>query len=190
MKLKSSSIARILDSYRMKLKFRVVWGFIFSLLILWTLFKLSAKKTNSKTENGLFKLKSSSINLNELHFIGTCLLEEAGKKIVKIRQENGNDDAKFDLKKKKDNSVVTKADLKSHTIIVHTLSHKYPDLKINSEENSATDLDGDAFDLDYYMSVCDKYKKSETDLIANMEEINVWVDPLDATQEYSGIFRI
>jgi len=152
---------------------------IFIFATLWAVFKLSGSKSHD------FRLKSTAINLNELNHMGECLLREAGKEIVKIRSQNLNSDANFDLKKKSDNSVVTEADLRSHTIIVHTLNHKYPNLKINSEENTGGDLT--TSDLNHYLYACDKYKKTDKDIVANIDDINVWVDPLDATQEYSGI---
>ena len=77
---------------------------------------------------------------------------------------------------------MTKADLESHTILTETLKHKFKNLKINSEEN---DQDSPNFKLDTYMSLCDSYQSKKDDIFKPISEINVWIDPLDATQEYS-----
>lgn len=164
----------------MKLKSRFILLAIFAFLTLWALLRLLKSGNNDRA----LQLRSNMINLNELNHMGECLLREAGKEIVRIRNENSNADSNFDMKKKADNSVVTKADLRSHTIIVHTLENKYPNLKINSEENGGADLSRD--ELEVFLTACDNYEGRETDLYANINEINVWVDPLDATQEYSG----
>jgi hypothetical protein len=119
------------------------------------------------------------INLDELFYVSNCLLREAGKRIVEIRKN-----ADFKANHKKDDSVVTKADLESHTIIVHTLEHKFKRLKVHSEENGANIAD---VDLGYYLRTCDNYEKKTGDLYTSIENIQVWIDPLDATQEYSGM---
>lgn len=127
--------------------------------------------------------QESLINLNRLQHVGECLLREAGKEIVRIRRENTNEDAKFEMKHKADASVVTRADLRSHTIIVHTLESLFPGLTINSEENQG-DLSDE--ELRLYRSRCDTYVNNDgMDLLASLSDVNVWVDPLDATQEYS-----
>jgi hypothetical protein len=123
---------------------------------------------------------AEQINLNELFFVGDCLLREAGKRIVSIRQQAG-----FKFEHKKDTSVVTKADLESHTIIVHTLESKFKRLRVHSEENGA--VTGNNFDLAHYLAACDRYVKQSSDLYTSVENIQVWIDPLDATQEYSGL---
>lgn len=133
--------------------------------------------------HNLASRKEALVNLNRLHHVGECLLRESGKEIVRIRRENSNDDAKFEMKHKADASVVTRADLRSHTIIVHTLESIFPGLTVNSEENQG-DLSDE--ELRTYRSRCDTYvSNDETDLFASLSDINVWVDPLDATQEYS-----
>jgi 3'-phosphoadenosine 5'-phosphosulfate (PAPS) 3'-phosphatase len=120
------------------------------------------------------------INLNELFHIGRCLVEKAGEKIVEIRSKN-------DLKIKNklaDKSIVTEADLKSHQVLVDGLQFKFKHLKVISEENSDEHND---FQTKAYVDLCSgSYKSSENDHYVLMSLVNVWIDPLDATQEYSG----
>lgn len=171
------------SSILMKLRTKYLLGLFFLFAFTWSSVKFFAFNAGQKGRNEqerLFikKINDEKINLNELFHFGECLIKEAGKKIVQIRQSS-------DLKvnhKEKDNSVVTKADYESHTILTETLRHKFPNLKINSEEN---DQNNSKFDLKFYMSKCDSYKAKPNDLIKSILEINVWIDPLDATQEYS-----
>lgn len=127
---------------------------------------------------------SDLINLNELYHVGDCLLREAGKEIVRIRGSS-NGDEKFGMRMKADASVVTRADVRSHTIIVHTLESLFPGLTINSEENEGELSDEE---LRHYVTKCGThtFTRSDSDLLASLHDVNVWVDPLDATQEYSG----
>jgi inositol monophosphatase 3 len=146
---------------------------------------LEAKESQELRDYSMNVVKSarpSRINLNELFHFGQCLLREAGKRIVTIRKNTD-----LNINHKKDKSVVTKADLESHTIIVHTLEHKFQSLNIHSEENSVND---ENFNLNYFMNLCDNYEKKSSDIYAPLNNIQVWIDPLDATQEYSGKLKV
>lgn len=121
------------------------------------------------------------INLNELYSIGECLLEEAGKKIVDIRKNSKNKDI---VGIKSDKSVITKADIESHKIIMHTLQYKYKVLNIRSEEDGNLELK-DVPEAKRILGICDKYVKKKTDAVFHVKDLNVWIDPLDATIEYS-----
>lgn len=180
----------------MKLKSRfVLLSVVFLVATLWALMKL-AEYSSSSSSNGRsgarkMRLRARMVNLNELQFIGECLVREAGEEIVRIRRENANSDARFALEKKADESPVTQADRISHAIIVHALERKYAgDLPIHSEESTndgVVDLSDD--EVRRHLANCDRYQTRESDLNASMDEIDVWVDPLDATQEYSGSNR-
>ncbi|CAF0787604.1 unnamed protein product [Brachionus calyciflorus] len=171
------------NSVLMKLKSRYLLISFFVFAVVWSslkLFSFNIGQKNRSDQKQLFKkhIEIDNINLNELFHFGDCLLKEAGKKIVQIRKET---DFKINHKEK-DNSVVTKADLESHTILTETLKSKFKSLRINSEEN---DQDSPDFKVNEYMAKCDNYKAKSDDLIKASQDINVWIDPLDATQEYS-----
>lgn len=128
-------------------------------------------------------VQNDDVNLNELYHIGECLLEQAGEKIVDIRQKM--DSAKTDFKRKVDKSIVTEADMESHNIIVHSLQYKYKFLRIISEEDGQLDTSyvPEAIKT---LHKCDNYTPQKTDAVFNAADLKVWIDPLDATQEYSG----
>jgi inositol monophosphatase 3 len=121
------------------------------------------------------------INLNELFHIGDCLLKQSADRIVKIRIDSlNNKQMDFDHKKD-DDSVVTTADLESHNIIVHSLKDKFKNLVVKSEENTNDNF----FDSSIYLRKCDTYEKKPDDKYAPVSDLIVYIDPLDATQEYS-----
>ncbi|RNA38126.1 inositol monophosphatase 3-like [Brachionus plicatilis] len=170
-------------NFFMKLRTKYLLSLFFVFAITWSsvkFFTFNAGQKDRDQQDRLFKkqINDGQINLNELFHFGECLIKEAGQKIVQLRKMSN-----FKVEhKEKDNSVVTKADFESHTILTETLKNKFPTLKINSEEN---DQKNSKFDLKFYMSKCDNYKAKSDDLIKSTLEINVWIDPLDATQEYS-----
>lgn len=177
---------------KMRLKSKYLIVVLFSIIFVWSFYKLleprifknltDFNEINADIENPIYS--NDLINLNDLFRTGECLLAEAGKKIVEIRSQS----SELILDRKKlDNSIVTKADIESHTIIVHTLNAKYNNkLKIVSEES--TNKDVKEFDANHYLSKCGnlEHPKQESDITADLRDITVWIDPLDATQEYSG----
>jgi len=92
------------------------------------------------------------------------IAEKAGDKIMKIYQQD------FEVNYKKDNSPLTKADIKSNEIIVKSLKELYPKIPILSEEN----------------------KEVPYNIRKNWEYF--WlIDPLDGTKEFvkkNGEFTI
>ena len=69
------------------------------------------------------------LNLNFLESIGLIAIE-AGKSVMDVYAED------FDIKEKKPNHPVTKADIKSHLIIKKKLENKLPNTHFFSEESN------------------------------------------------------
>lgn len=74
---------------------------------------------------------------------------------------------------------VTTADFRSHCLMTETLKYNFPQLHIISEEN---------------VKECEKVEESDLkpDVLANIQDeyvdlndVTVWIDPLDATKEYT-----
>ncbi len=140
-------------------------------------------RINANEKSDLEFDSNEQINLNKLFHIGRCLVEKAGEKIVQIRTNN-----ELNVKNKvADKSIVTQADLRSHQVLVDSLQYKFKNLKIISEENSDEHSDSLA---QSYVDLCSiGFKSSSSDMYVPLSQVNVWIDPLDATQEYSGILK-
>ena len=177
----------------MRLKTNYLFTILFLIFFCWTSFKLLEPTLFKKVsdfptydqrmlDTGLKRNRDNAVNLNELFTFGECLLKEAGQKIVQIRSESDQ----LKVNKKIDKSVVTKADIESHTIIVHTLETRYNNkLRVVSEESGSKQAKN--FDVNYYLKKCNTNRPVEkTDKFEDLDDITVWIDPLDATQEYSG----
>jgi hypothetical protein len=161
---------------------------IFGIFIIITVmaYKLSVYSRNDNKMDLVLLDESvkAKLNLNELFHIGECLLKRSGEAIVDIRNKD------IDATNKKDESIVTKADYASNAIIVDTLKFKYSNkLNVISEEISDEPFDMEA--IESHLGECDNYiVQPSTDTFIDFINVNVWIDPLDATQEYSGFYLV
>lgn len=81
------------------------------------------------------------------------------------------------------NDGVTTADLESHCVMKATLKQDFPEILIISEEAQAKCKErGDERNA----GVGSKELTKLEDVWVQKDDINVWIDPLDATQEYTG----
>ena len=129
------------------------------------------------------------INLVDLFDSAFPLVYEAGETIKLFKNTKENYGKLF--KKPTKNEPVTIADLLSHTIITHGLKEKFPNLKIVSEEKDSFNQK-EFNEIKRHYQVEHKYPKfpfvyNDKHLLTfPLSSIAVWVDPLDATKEFTG----
>ena len=124
-----------------------------------------------------------TVRISELIAASIHLAEKSGAKIVEIRKLNNDEIGQLSkgLTKEGMDEYVTLGDQMSHEIITSGLRAAWPNLAYKSEEK------------DYAVSKVPPPKRhhSEVSAIARRDEsvainhVTVWIDPLDATQEYT-----
>lgn len=84
------------------------------------------------------------------------------------------------------NDPVTNADLRSHCVMEQGLKRLFSKVTIISEEDSIGKEcpDVNPFELD--PTVIDEIIQLPDDHLVAADDVTVWIDPLDATQEYTG----
>ncbi|EFA00621.1 putative inositol monophosphatase 3 [Tribolium castaneum] len=122
---------------------------------------------------------SVKINLKQLLEVAIKAAENGGKEVV-ANKDNLQVKSKG-LTKEGMQDRVTTADYSSHCAIMKTLKHAYPTLHIISEEKK---VQCDDREIDYLGHVT--IPKSLDDHLEEIRDISVWIDPLDATYEYTG----
>lgn len=85
------------------------------------------------------------------------------------------------------NDPVTNADLRSHCAMERGLHRLFPKVTIISEEEVAC-ADENHIELD--PTVIDEDIHLPDDHLVDAGDVTIWIDPLDATQEYTGDVRI
>lgn len=137
------------------------------------------------------------INLKQLLVACIQASEAGGQQVYNIRKPKSGNDNQLDIRSKKGengekSSLVTKGDLASHRVIVHGLSATFTGLQVISEENHHEDADENEdeivkpFHLSHdRMFFSEDISSLPPDLQVPLKQLTIWVDPLDATQEYA-----
>lgn len=124
---------------------------------------------------------NSQVNLKDILITAVFATENGGQQ-VKRYADNFTIESKGETKEGSKISVTT-ADFKSHCAMLGIFKQRYPKLKIVSEESGTKCNSKDEYD-----SIIDS-KKTEfhlDDTWVEAKDIQIWIDPLDATQEYTG----
>ncbi|XP_063623598.1 putative inositol monophosphatase 3 [Cydia splendana] len=156
----------------------LILGFILFLIIYW------------RSGGATVTDKSDLVNLKHLLKAGIFAAERGGKRVVS--QKNGELNVQSKGKTQEGaNDPVTDADLASHCAMYYSLKNTFPKLSIVSEEHTgaAGCSDQEAIDLESTPAghgVID-YMFDE---LVYIKDVTVWIDPLDATQEYTeGLYQ-
>lgn len=158
---------------------------IITLIFLLIFYYLTFSK---KVQNNYGIMKNTNeINLRKL-LIGSIQAAQKGgievltvSKLVEINAKNKGKTLEGA------NDLITDADLKSHCVMAQGLQRIFPKLKIISEEDTqATHVkcpELSLFDLDPTV-LHDSVQVADENV--HIDDVAVWIDPLDATQEFSG----
>nr|CAI5851548.1 unnamed protein product [Callosobruchus analis] len=128
------------------------------------------KNVTSKVQN--------KISLNKLLSVAIEAAESGGRVVVATK-DNMNLKSKG-LTNEGLKDPVTAADLLSHCSMVKVIKHHFPSLRIISEEKAAC-LENESIPSSLQILLDSQLEQEVDD-----NEVVIWIDPLDATYEYSG----
>ncbi|KAJ8950010.1 hypothetical protein NQ318_002421 [Aromia moschata] len=149
---------------------KVILSFVTVLFILFMyVHKMDVVKEQEPRKIDLFKLLKVAIRA----------AENGGKNIVRVK-DHINIHSKGLTKEGQQDSVTT-ADFLSHCSMTNTLQHFFPYIKLISEEAKTKCEEGH---IDNY-SVGELFIENLTYQYVEEDDVTVWIDPLDATQEYT-----
>lgn len=137
----------------------------------------------SKTPNAHYNKNPNEVNLRKL-LIGSIQAARAGG----LEVLDVSKDADFNVQSKGKTlegviDPVTDADFRSHCVMQHSLHRLFPRLTIISEEDNSQNKcpDVKSFDLDPTVL----HDTEVPDENVDVNDVSVWIDPLDATKEYT-----
>ncbi|XP_041360007.1 inositol monophosphatase 3-like [Gigantopelta aegis] len=131
------------------------------------------------------------VSMKELLSVSIVLAQRGGKIVRDIAINNNRtlDTKQKGLTREGKKELVTRSDVESHKAIYYGFAKAYPGMQVISEEH-----DTEPISLSAIPEVTKKLEEVEniikSDQSIAMKSISVWVDPLDATQEYTeGLYK-
>jgi len=121
--------------------------------------------------------------ISEVLSAAIYLTEKAGRKVREIREEDELDEQSKGKTKEGVNDPLTQGDMESHRILVKGFMKAFPALNIVSEENEIEGIEGVVPPSLMHPDVLSKVQGIEQ--LVPAKDITVWIDPLDATKEYT-----
>lgn len=154
---------------------------IFCVILLLIFFYIVSNKKDLKKHVELEEL--NKINLRELINIAITAAENGGREV--IQRKDNIEIQKKGLTKEGLIDSVTTADFLSHCSMIRTLRYYYSSIKVVSEEAKTVCDDKQYINF----SLTNSVDESVSDEFVEEKDVTVWIDPLDATHEYTGMYR-
>lgn len=157
------------------------------ILLFYYLFFNTATGVRHYRPYGFIMRNPNDIDLRKLLIGGIQAAQLGGLEVLSVAD---NIHAKSKGKTKEGaNDPLTNADLRSHCVMEQGLKRLFPKVAIISEEDAhAGCSDGGHFEIDPTFIEEDAHLPD--DYLVAADDVTVWIDPLDATQEYTGNDKI
>lgn len=130
-----------------------------------------------------FLAQHTYVDLRELLMAAIQAAHSGGKEVVAIAQGKDLHERSKGKTDQGANDPVTLADQLSHCAMKQGLQHLFPLITIHSEEDAEHCTDNNTFVIDPMVK---ESVSTAPRVLVPVANITVWLDPLDATQEYIG----
>ncbi|MBN3291142.1 IMPA3 monophosphatase, partial [Polypterus senegalus] len=126
--------------------------------------------------------QGKTVDLRELLALSVEAAVLGGREVKRIREENALEEKAKGKTKEGAKEMLTIGDLRSHIKMYHLIKNTFPYIKVNSEEHDhAMAVEHNVWNHVIPNEILEKIKEPK-EVMA--DSITVWIDPLDATQEY------
>lgn len=133
---------------------------------------------------------SSTVSLKQLLAVAIEVAARGGIEVVRIREDPANMGEESKGKTKEGaNDPKTNGDMLSHRAMYWGIKKAFPQLNVISEEHDVEDVDLGQVKAPSLKNSEVESRAAGEDTLVPAEEIAVWIDPLDATQEYTENLR-
>ncbi|KAM9844900.1 inositol monophosphatase 3 [Aulostomus maculatus] len=123
-----------------------------------------------------------NVDLRELLAVSVEAAVLGGKEVKKVREENALKEKSKGKTKEGASELLTMGDLQSHRKMYNLISNTFPEITVNSEEHDNMVDKEVIWSRDIPADIVDRIEGGK-DVPAG--SVTVWIDPLDATQEYT-----
>ncbi|XP_028284191.1 inositol monophosphatase 3 [Parambassis ranga] len=122
------------------------------------------------------------VDLRELLAASVEAAVLGGKEVKRVREENGLKEKSKGKTREGAKELLTRGDLQSHRKMFNLLKNTFPDVTVYSEEQDNTVDKAASWSRDIPADILDKIEGGK---FVPADSVTVWIDPLDATQEYT-----
>ncbi|XP_050574920.1 putative inositol monophosphatase 3 [Bombus affinis] len=166
-----------------RMSIRTRKAIICGIIILLSLLYLYTNRTLYTNEQKYTNVQNKNISLKLLLAAAIRAAEIGGSEVIAVHNQ-----AKFEIQSKGKtkegiNDPVTEADYRSHCAMYHSLREAFPSITVISEETSKDCDKVTVSNIKDNINTLDEYDIK--DEIINTNDITVWIDPLDATKEFT-----
>ncbi|XP_043945795.1 inositol monophosphatase 3-like [Protopterus annectens] len=127
--------------------------------------------------------RDGSVHLRDLLAVAVRAAEAGGDAVREVRDSSTLNAKSKGKTREGAQELYTEGDLRSHRRMTSLFGNTFPNVKVISEEHDDAKLDtSQLWDYTIPEEIQEKIKSIET---VPEQSITVWIDPLDATQEYS-----
>ncbi|XP_068427660.1 inositol monophosphatase 3 [Clinocottus analis] len=126
--------------------------------------------------------QGSTVDLRDLLAVSVEAAVLGGTEVKKVRDENGLKEKSKGKTREGVEELLTMGDLQSHRKMFNLISNTFPDVMVNSEEHDNTVDKVASWSRDIPTDILDKVEGGKE---VPSQSVTVWIDPLDATQEYT-----
>ncbi|XP_053571032.1 Golgi-resident adenosine 3',5'-bisphosphate 3'-phosphatase [Bombina bombina] len=123
------------------------------------------------------------VDLRELLAVSVMAAELGGKEVKRVRISNNlNEQAKSKTREGAEEKM-TRGDILSNKKMFHLIKNTFPGVQVNTEEHVDA---GEQEPVSWNQIIPDEIKNEIKDsVLVSSDSITIWIDPLDATQEYT-----
>ncbi|KAF4076330.1 hypothetical protein AMELA_G00213090 [Ameiurus melas] len=156
---------------------------VFCLLGLGLLYHLYSGALSSRL--AAFRQRKT-VDLRDLLALSMEAAVQGGWEVKRIRMEDTLEEKSKGKTKEGASEKLTKGDLNSHRKMYYLIKNTYPHIQVNSEEHEDSDGEATVWMRNIPDEVLSKIPEGK---VVPAESVTVWIDPLDATQEYTENLR-
>uniref|UniRef100_A0A4W5QQB0 inositol-phosphate phosphatase n=1 Tax=Hucho hucho TaxID=62062 RepID=A0A4W5QQB0_9TELE len=153
---------------------------VFCLLGLGVIYHLYAGVISSRI--AAFTSKRT-VNLRDLLALSVEAAVQGGREVKRVREEDKLEEKTKGKTMEGQSEKLTQGDLNSHRKMYYLIKNTYPYVQVNSEEHDETNNELAVWNRDI---PADILKSVEGGRDVPADSITIWIDPLDATQEYTA----
>jgi len=127
---------------------------------------------------------AETVNLKQLLSVAIAAAEAGGKEVVAVRAEADLGESSKGETLEGANDPKTNGDMRSHVQMYYGIKKAFPNINVISEEHDEVAVDMSKIPTASIHNA-EVEEKVTTDQELPADEVAVWIDPLDATQEYT-----